>query len=290
MGVEIVDLDSTEQDATSDHASEMGLGIHRVEWEPERPSTSHSNAASRLSMTFMDHRGSSVAEDTIMEESSPVEAVEIVEAHEEPRTSSLTKSSDSSETPTVLGAPGGMLALPDGTQSTMTPDTYQTSTFSSPDFGQRQTSFDTSRLGTSASSIADNRTMSSCATGEHAHELRVSVDDVPSLTSSRSTMLSMAHANSSRRDFSNASDVSTTPSATPRPINPAAAAAQRRKRSSIQSLSQLMGGSFSGRPKTGDETRPVTAVDPGILGKEPKKKEHRLKKLMFWKSKQHSKA
>ena len=290
MGVEIVDLDNTEQDAYSEHAAEMGLGIHRVEWEPERPSTSHSNVASRLSMTFMDHRGSSVIDDTIMEESSPVEAIEIVESHEEPRTSSLTKSSDSSETPTVLGAPGGLLVLPDGTQSTMTPDTYQTSTFSSPDFGQRQTSFDTSRLGTSASSIADNRTMSSCATGEPGQEHRASVDDVPSLTSSRSTMLSTAHANSSRRDFSNVSDTSTTPSATPRPINPAVAAARRRKRSSIQSLSQLMGGPFGARPKTGDEMRPVTAIDPGATVQEPKKKEHRLKKLMFWKSKQQSKA
>ena len=283
VGIEVMDENHAAQQSLLSWRFQDGLGISRGEWEPERPTTSHGNVLSRFSSSGTELRGSSIIEETIMEETSPGETIEIVEAHEEPRASSLTKSSDSSETPTLLAPSSGLLTLPDGQQSLMTPDTYQTSAFSSPDFGRRQGSFDTSRLGTSASSIADNRTMSSCATGDHSNDLRVSVDDVPSLTSSRSTMLSTAHANNSRREFS----ASRTPSASSGAVDPALAAERRRKRSSIQSLSQLVGGSFGSKSKGSDESRPHTAAE-SVSAKAPKKKEHRLKKLMFWKYK-HSK-
>ena len=283
VGIQVVDSDNATRGALSNWSFDDGLGIQKGGWEPERPSTSYGNSSIRLSTTGTERRGSSIVEETIMEEASPADGIEIVEDHEEPRSSSLTKSSDSSDTPTVLAAPHSLLTLPDGHQPAMTPDTYQTSTFSSPDFGRRQGSFDTSRLGTSASSITDNRTMSSCMTGDHGQEIRASVDDVPSLTSSRSTMLSTMHANSSRRDFSG----DQTPSASSgAPDTTAAAAERRRKHGSIQSLSQLVGGSFGSKSKL-DEPRPQTAADSAML-KTPKKKEHRLKKLMFWKSKQHS--
>lgn len=284
IGIHIVESDISTQ------GSPFGLGaddLSRVEqddWESERPLTSYGSVSSRLSTPILERRPSSIVEETIMEESSPIEPLDIVEAHEEPRASSLTKSSDSSETPTLLAAQTGTLAIPDCQQSLMTPETYQTSTFSSPDFSRRQGSFDTSRLGTSASSIADNRTMSSYATGEHAHDLRLSVDEpVPSLTSSRSTMMSTSHANSSRRDFSD----ERTPSTAPAILDPAIAAERRRKRASIQSLSQLMGGSFSGKSRTAEDSRPHTAAEE--VASKPPKKEHRLKKLMFWKSKNQSK-
>ena len=285
IGISIVDAANTSQGSAPNWSFDDGLRIQRGEWEPERPTTSYGNMNSRLSTPIMDHRrSSSIIEETIIEEVSPIEApvepVQIVESHEEPRTSSLTKSSDSSETPTLLGAQTVLLDLPGGQQLLMTPDTYQTSTFSSPDFGRHQGSFDTSRLGTSASSITDNRTMSSCNTGEHGQEVRMSVDDVPSLTSSRSTMMSTMHANGSRRDFSDRS--TSVVSANPEPM---AAADRRRKRASIQSLSQLVGGSFGSKTKS-DEQRPQTSnIDQTQA---PKKKEHRLKKLMFWKSKQSS--
>ncbi|KAK5124698.1 hypothetical protein LTR85_001411 [Meristemomyces frigidus] len=282
IGIQVVDADADGVSPGSmlDWGPDDGLGIQRAEWEPERPTTSH-GPNSRLSTPIMEQRrASSIIEETIPEELSPVEPVEIVESYEEPRASSLTKSSDSSETPTLLASHTGTLALPDGAQSLMTPDTYQTSTFSSPDFARRQGSFDTSRLGTSASSIADNRTMSSCA--DQGHEVRMSVDDVPSLTSSRSTMISTMHANTSRRDFSNNSG-DRTPSVASAVLDPAVAAERRRKRASIQSLSQLVGNSFSSKSKATVESRPHTAVD-STMAKAPKK-EHRLKKLMFWRSK-----
>lgn len=287
IGISVVDSANSGSSGLWNLGVEDGLGIQRGEWEPERPSTSYGNAASRLSTAGTDRRGSSLMEETIFEEASPVEApapsgIEIVDSEEEPRASSLTKSSDSSETPTLLGPAATLLPAVDDSHNMTTPDTYQTSTFSSPDFSRRQSSFDASRLNTAASSIADTRTTSSCATGEQGSEVRMSVDDVPSLTSSRSTMLSTAQANHSQRNISE----ERTPSAV---SNSAAIAAERRsKRGSIASLSQLL----SSRSKDHDELRPKTAADPTSTVAPAKKKEHRLKKLMFWKAKHggHSKS
>lgn len=294
IGISVVDSANTGASLPWDLGHDGGLGTQRREWELERPSTSHSNAASRLSTFGGDRRGSSLIEETIIEEVSPVEApaagVEIVDAEDEPRASSLTKSSDSSETPTILGAPGGLLQPSDEQHSTMTPDTYQTSTFSSPDFNRRQASFDASRQGTAASSIADTRTTSSCTTGEQGSEVRMSVDDVPSLTSSRSTMLSTAQANNSRRNVND----SRTPSASSASDNhigapargPPSTADRWHKRGSIASLSQLL----SSRSKDSDESRPKTAAAPPTSTTPARKKEHRLKKLMFWKAKHSDKG
>ncbi|KAI7222519.1 hypothetical protein KC333_g1080 [Hortaea werneckii] len=281
VGIQVVDADSQSSSGNAfDWGAEEGLGIQRDEWNLERPNTSCGSVSSRLSAPNTEHRrASSIVEETIPEELSPVGEVQVVEAHEEPRASSVTKSSDSSDTPTILAPhPPSALPVPDSAQSTMTPETYQTSTFSSPDLSRHQCSFDTSRLGTSASSIADNRTTSSCAGGDVVH--RISVDDVPSLTSSRSTMLSTMHANVSKRDFGSGERMPPMPSET---LDPATADDRRRKRASIQSLSQLVGGSFQGKSKAVDESRPHTAVEP-ITSKQPRK-EHRLKKLMFWRSK-----
>ncbi|KAK5683431.1 hypothetical protein LTS10_004963 [Elasticomyces elasticus] len=270
-GVGIHIVDAAESDNPFGWSSNQGLRIRGSDWEPERPSTSH--GPSRLSTPSNERRPSSIVEETIIEESSPVEPIQIVDAEDEPRSSSLTKSSDSSETPTLLASQPDTLALPqaDGFHSSMTPDTYQTSTFSSPDWSRRQGSFETSRVGTAASSITDNRTMSS-STGEH--NMRRSTD-VPSLTSSLSTRMSTMHANSSHRDFG-------AEQLTPVPVERIISAERRKKRASIQSLSQLVGGSFSGKNKPVDESRPQTAVD---LMQTPKKKEFGLKKLMFWRSK-----
>ncbi|TKA80756.1 hypothetical protein B0A55_02696 [Friedmanniomyces simplex] len=295
-GVGIHVVDAAESGAAFGWSGSDGLRIRLGDWEPERPTTSYGNVSSRLSTPSNERRPSSIIEQTIIEESSPVEPVEIVDAEEEPRASSLTKSSDSSETPTLLASQPGTLALPpsEEPQSLMTPDTYQTSTFSSPDFGRRQGSFETSRVGTAASSITDNRTMSS-STGDH--NLRRSID-VPSLTSSLSTRMSTLHANSSHRDFG------TEPIAPAATVDPStlATAAHRRKRASIQSLSQLVGGSFSSSKShnnkaasssAADASRPQTAAATGdslLLASSSNKppqprKEHMLKKLMFWRSK-----
>ena len=240
----------------------------------QRPRSPYGSTAASGTYSLSEGRGSSIMEETIMEEG---DEVEIVESHEEPRTSSHTKDSDSSGASTIFAPCMGTLTVPDGQQSLMTPDTYHTSTFSSP--ALRQGSFDTNRLDTSASSIADNRTISSCATGDHSHDLRPSVD-VPSLTSSRSTMISSVPGNYSRRDF-HQSDLRSM-SVTEETLHSAAVVDRRRKRSSIQSLSQLVGSPFTTKHR-GAEAQSQASIASQTL--RAPRKEHRLKRLMFWRTK-----
>jgi len=224
--------------------------------------------------------------------SSPVE---VVEDYEEPRTSSITRSSDSTVTPTIPAQdpkdqqPLMNLSLPLPQHALLTPDTLTNSSFSSPDFGRNQDSFDYPRLGTATSSVADNRaTSSSLALGEPGPELRPSVDDTPSLTSSRSTMTSAAHAHfhppfTPRGPGERTSSVSSAPSVD---------LERRKKRASIVSLSRLIGhgGSFGERSKLHIEQRPQS--EHMQLSTETKqKKSKRISKLMqFWKSKESKKS
>ena len=210
--------------------------------------------------------------------------VEVVEDYEEPRTSSLTHSSDSTVTPqstleefkehqSTMAVP-----IPLAQQSLMTPNTV-TSSFGSPDYQSSQISFDTPRVGTAASSITDYPTMPSPRFGEPGPEMRISSDDVPSLTSSRSTMTShMQNAFplvAPRRPGDRSASLCSAPSEVE---------SRRRKRSSIASLSRLINGSYgSEKSKLSIEQRPQSAyLAPTV--KDPKKKTRRLSKLKFWKS------
>lgn len=264
-GIEIVDAVADHGESTAGRVTEQGLGI-------QPPSQVQPMAATLpLPSSPTTLRRTSVVEDTIIEEASPIE---IVGDHEEPRTSSVTKSSESSETSTLLAERRNVESFP------LTPPSYHPSTFSSPETHSQHGLFDTSRLGTSGSSIGDNRTVSSFATGEHGLDTRMSVDDVPSLTSSRSTMISGMHNPIQRRDFS---DRSGSVSSVPAEIE---MMERRRKRSSIQSLAQLVGGSFGdGRSRSPSGRRPQTAAPPSSNQDVKKRKETRLSKLMFWRSK-----
>ncbi|PSK60806.1 hypothetical protein B9Z65_956 [Elsinoe australis] len=219
------------------------------------------------------HSDIPVMEDTIMEEVGPID---IVEAHEEPRASTMTKSSDSSETPTIMGDPVLTLAPPQAPFMT-TPSTYAGSTFSTPEMNRRQESFDGQRLGTSASSATDCRTLSSFAS--ERPDTRPSVDDVPSLTSSRSTMISSSHP--CRRDVSEK-----TSTFRARQLSADQQSDKRRKRASIQSLTKLMSGPF-GESRNKLNLEQGNASTPDLLsGSETgRKRENRLSKLMFWKNK-----
>jgi hypothetical protein len=216
--------------------------------------------------------------------------VEVVEDYEEPRTSSLTRSSDSTVTPITEEPPKEMqppmrLAVPLPQQTTMTPETIASSSFPSPDFRYRQNSFEAPRLGT-ASSVAETRTINSLVLGEPGPELRVSVDDVPSLTSSRSTMTSaLQYGNlplfSPRNPGERTASISSTQSAL---------SERRHKRTSIASLSRLVGSSFGERSKLHIEQRPQSEhMDLNNLKKTKEKKTRRLSKLMqFWRSSSYS--
>ncbi|THW60927.1 hypothetical protein D6C78_02594 [Aureobasidium pullulans] len=274
-GIQVVDAANEQLEHNFDWSFDDGLGIE-----------SQGSLRGAQSHDYIQHMPTpprtSVVEDTIIEEATSGIAAD----YEEPRTSSVTKSSDSSGARTISAEVTG-LGLPQSQTVPLTPTSNVASTFSSPDLARNQGSFDALRLGTSASSIGDARTMSSFTTAEPTPELYMSTDDVPSLTSSRSTMISTMYQTSPRRETME------------RPVSVACgkgqadvqASERRRKRSSIQSLSMLLGGSFGeSRHSLRTEQRPQTAIAPSVHDESKRKKEHRLSKLMFWRSKSDSRS
>ncbi|KAF1918393.1 hypothetical protein BDU57DRAFT_445222 [Ampelomyces quisqualis] len=172
------------------------------------------------------------------------------------------------------------MALPLPQQSLLTPDTV-TSSFASPDYRSSEISFETSRVGTAASSVTDYSIMPSPRFGEPGPELRISVDDVPSLTSSRSTMTSAMPNPYSLPSPRRPGDCSASFCSDPSDLE-----TRRRKRSSIASLSRLINSSSHGeKSKLSIEQRPQS--EHLELPKD-KKKTKRLSKLMFWKPKDSS--
>ncbi|KAF2269802.1 hypothetical protein CC78DRAFT_239939 [Lojkania enalia] len=281
--IQVVEADHSQNGASITWNFSDGLGIKR------RDKQSKPEFSEAISPQHTSKSASVVPMGNGSKQSLNVSPLEVVEDYEEPRTSSLTHSSDSTvtaqgttdETKDTEQVMNFSLPLPQ--QSLMTPDTLASS-FSSPDFRSSQASFDTPRLGTSASSVTDYRAMPSPHFGEPGPELRISVDDVPSLTSSRSTMTSAMH--------------NAFPMMSPRAIGDRSASlcsipsveSRRRKRSSIASLSRLINGSsFAEKSKLSIEQRPHSEyLEPS---KESKKKHKRLSKLMqFWKPKETPKA
>ncbi|MCJ1365557.1 hypothetical protein MMC16_004681 [Acarospora aff. strigata] len=213
---------------------------------------------------------------------------EINPATDEPRTSVVSKSSDESTiTPSLscdpmIRRPASApidFAWPASDLQPATPVTIS-STFSSPGF--TNSSFDVPCVTTPSSSFTDRHTLNSFINGEPGPELRMSVDDVPSLTSSASTMTnahpagrfsSSAGTRSSAERSLSVSAVETTRT---RPVNPG-------KRSSLASLSRLVGSSYGERSKLFMEEK----AQPDNPAKAEKKKGNRISRLIhFWKSKE----
>ena len=168
------------------------------------------------------------------------------------------------------------------------------STVSSPDF--TSTSFDVSRLDTARSSLTDRTTLNSTRNGNPS-SYRGSVDDVPSLASATSSIISSKgryprwsaapgqnmHPALPLGDHRNLSvPILSMPEPNDRP-------ATASKRASLASLSKLMSsGSHGERSKLNIEHRPSS--QDGKDGKE-KKRGKRISKLMnFFKSKDRQRA
>lgn len=222
--------------------------------------------------------------------------LEVVEEAATARSSSITRSSDSSLTPTLppvvpvdkprpppielgdpwLASPFALTRSISSARSSPQPSpTYPTSHWESP------------QVATPTSCFTDDYTYSSLLHGEPGPEIRMSVDDVPSLTSSNSTITSgvtsAGHSLSGApyrtpgdRSGSISSAVSKRP---PQPTNS--------KRASLVSLSRLVGGSGSERSKLNIEQR----ARPDSPEKPKEKRGKRLSRMMtFWKPKKDSKS
>ena len=213
-----------------------------------------------------------------------LDPVEIVEPEEEPRFSTITKSSDeSSITPTVspdpfmqrpISAPlDSALQTPSLTYGT-TPETP--SAVSSADY--QKTSFDVRepRIHTARSSMTDRVTLNSSRTGDFSAS---SVDDVPSLTSSSSTAMSSFpnRSSGSGQMLASTERSASLSGAVPFRSRPGTSS----KRASLASLSKLMGGPHNRSRLNIAETLPPDSPD------KTEKKRHRISRMMkFWKSKE----
>jgi hypothetical protein len=164
-------------------------------------------------------------------------------------------------------------------QPFLTPTSFQSTTHSSFPSPRSPMSYDAQRISTAPSSITDEHGFQSLLLGEPGPELRISVDDVPSLTSSNSTMtrestVPPGHPGFGNPQFRNGQRSASLsgPSAT-------------RKRSSIASLSRLLHSSHGEKSKLSIEERAPTS--PERKAKEGKGK--RLSRMMqFWKPKDAS--
>ncbi|KAI9717643.1 MAG: hypothetical protein M1812_004588 [Candelaria pacifica] len=287
-GIQVVDADNLQEGKGMDWTTDTQFGFRK---------------GSGIVGSNEANAGESSCETTVLV-TSPVERtsiseaafLEVVEENEAPRSSSITRSSDSSITPTLppvapedkqrpppleLGDPwlASPFALPRPASSTMSSaqpsPTYSRSTFESP------------QIATSASSFTDDYTYNSLLHGEPGPEIRMSVDDVPSLTSSNSTITSgvtsAGHSLSGgpyRTLGDRSASISSAVSGRPRqPTNS--------KRASLVSLSRLVGGSGSERSKLHIEQKPR----PDSPEKPKERRGKRLSRMMnFLKPKKDSKS
>lgn len=262
-----------------DQAQAPGLGVNIVE------AASTNDEPIRRRRRRANDEGIRTPEDLRTNMPDDFSPVEIVGAEEEPRFSVVTKSSDESTiTPTLSHDPVDIrpasepldLAMPTPALTYGTPETP--SAVSSPDYNH--TSFDVPRLHTASSSITDRATLSSSRAGDQGLGLHGSVDDVPSLTSSASTMSARPPRISSSGNSGFSADRSSSLSAAvPARTRPVSA----HKRLSLASLGRLAGSSYNRSKLNIAESAPAENVEQT----EKKKKGHRISRLMrFWKSKE----
>ncbi|KAG4415560.1 hypothetical protein IFR04_011280 [Cadophora malorum] len=230
-----------------------------------------------MSSTKSAHSTTSLIDEPIEEEeSSPVE---IADDSFPPRPDSRAQSSDSTATPPFRPNPAKNLAPVDIQPFSLqppfltptSPRSASQSSFPSP---RSPFSYDTQRISTAPSSVTDENAFQSLLMGEPGPELRMSVDEVPSLTSSNSTMTRDNTGNRPQfRDGQRSASLSS--------------AAVTRKRSSMASLSRLISSSHGEKSKLSIESRAPSVSD--VERKEKSSKGKRISRLMqFWKPKDSS--
>ncbi|KAG9236914.1 hypothetical protein BJ875DRAFT_371218 [Amylocarpus encephaloides] len=216
-----------------------------------------------------EHSATSIIDEPIMEESGG--SVEIIDDHASSRPDSRARSSDSTATPPFRPCAAKELAPVEVQSFSMHPPyltpTSPLSTTQSSFPSPRSPFYDAQRISTAPSSVTDDQGFQSLLLGEPGPELRHSVDDVPSLTSSTSTTTKdSAHpgaGNPQFRDGQRSASMSST-------------AASPNKRGSVISLSRFLGSSHGEKSKLSIESR---APEPTDSDKEKKGKK-RISRLM----------
>lgn len=273
IDIKVVDSNGTGFENPMDsHEAAFQHGVKRNGGEERRRNMSSSKSA---------HSTTSLVDDPIQEESGPVE---IVDDSVPPRPDSRAQSSDSTATPSSRPRPAkdlapveiqpfsSQLALQPPFHTPSTPRSASQASFPSP---RSPFSYDTQRISTAPSSFTDENAFQSLLMGEPGPELRVSVDDVPSLSSSNSTTKDNSGNYPIFRENHRSASLSS--------------ATVGRKRSSMVSLSRLISSSHGEKSKLSIESTPQTAT--GGEKKEKKSTGKRISNMIqFWKHKEPGSA
>ncbi|PQE20806.1 Cell wall proline rich protein [Rutstroemia sp. NJR-2017a BBW] len=264
----------------------LGIDITIIDAEPTTteptsdltPDETDPQGLSRKSSAKSEHSNISVKDEPVLEEES-ISPIEIADDSIPPRPDSGAQSSESTATPPFRPRPAKELApveinpfalQPPYQFTPSSPHSTIQSSFPSP---RSPFSYDTQRISTAQSSIADENAFHSLLLGEPGPELRMSVDDVPSLTSSNSTMTRESGPNLGYifRDGQRSASVSS-------------AVGPNRKRSSMVSLSRLISSSHGERSKLSIESRAPSNAES--QSKERQSKSKRISRMIqFWKPK-----
>lgn len=276
IDIKVVDAENMHPDKAMDWTVDTGDSTMRG---IKRKGSGLSEGERRHLGTSMKSTNSSTSlqEEIIMEESpSPLE----IHDDSVPSTpDSRAHSSDSTATPPLRARPVKELAPVEIQPFTLqppylTPTSPHSTTQSSFPSPRSPFSYDTQRISTAPSSIADEGGFQSLLLGEPGPELHTSADDVPSLSSSHSTMTRDSNTfplanNPQFRDGQRSASLSS--------------AAVTRKRSSMASLSRLISSSHGEKSKLSIESRAPTL---DLEKKEKGSKSKRLSRMMqFWKPK-----
>lgn len=281
VAVEVVDAVDMHSGKSMDWTVEEESSIQRG---IKRKSSGLSDSERRqVNSSLGSEKSTPSLEDPVQEDVSAVTSVENELLPPSPRSGG--KGSDSTMTPPLRPSAAKNLA-PVEVGSVVLQEHYLTpssvhsedpSPFPSP---RSPFSYDAQRISTAPSSLAEDRSFHSLLLGEPGPELRMSVDGVPSLTSSSSTMtgtsnfptngsftnIGFANNGTQFRDGQRSSSLS--------------AAAVSRKRSSIASLSRLISSSHGEKSKLSIEHQAPSSPEK----KDKDSRSKRLsRRLLFWK-------
>jgi hypothetical protein len=269
IDIKVVDAENMHaekiMDWTADESSRLQRGVKRK--GSGLSEGEHRHASSSMKS---EHSVTSLKDEPILEESHS--SIEIYDDTLPLRPDSEAQSSDSTATatPPLRPRPGKVEIHPLSLQAPfLTPTSPHSTTQSSFPSPRSPFSYDAQRISTAPSSITDENAFESLLLGEPGPEIRMSVDDVPSLTSSNSTMTKESgpqpSLNFQFRDGQRSASLSS--------------AAVTRKRSSMASLSRLISSSHGEKSKLSIETRPST-----MEGDKKYKKSKRFSRMIqFWK-------
>ncbi|KAI9642333.1 hypothetical protein NHQ30_009135 [Ciborinia camelliae] len=272
IDIKVIEAEASNSDNNMDWTIDETRGVKR-----KGSGLSESERKNITASLKSDHSSTSLKDEPIMEEES-VSPIEIADDSIPPRPDSGAQSSDSTATPPFRPRPAKDLApveinpfsLQAAYLTSNSPNSTGHSSFPSP---RSPFSYDTQRISTAPSSIADENPFQSLLLGEPGPELRMSVDDVPSLTSSNSTMTRESGANPGYvfRDGQ-------------RSVSVSSASGPTRKRSSMASLSRLISSSHGERSKLSIESRAPSNSEMERKDKGSKSKRFG-RMIQFWKPK-----